>query len=97
MERDLLWLPEGAIGFYDNPVAIVLRDTIASTKRATIYHNLASAGPVELKGFSSLAITSKDKDMAAAVIGRLHAIQPSSARPVSPRAVADALVGELQR
>lgn len=88
---------QGAIQFWDNPVAIVLRDTIASTKRATIFQNLEAAGPVELKAFASLAIAAKDKDMAAAVIGRLHAISPASARPVSPRSVADALVGDLQR
>lgn len=88
---------QGAIQFYDNPVAMVLRETIASTKRVTIFQNLEAAGPVELKAFASLAIASKDKDMAAAVIGRLHAVQPASARPVSPRVVADALVGEVQR
>lgn len=86
-----------AVQFWDNPVAIVLRETIASEKRATIFQNLASAGPVELKGFASLSVAAKDKDMAAAVIARLHGISPSSARPVSPRAVADELVGELQR
>lgn len=88
---------KAAIQFWDNPIAIVLRETIASTKRVTIFQNLESAGPVELKGFASLAIAAKDRDMAAAVIGRLHAISPASARPLSPRAVADALVGELQR
>lgn len=88
---------KAAIPFYDNPVAIVLRETISSSKRATIFQNLESAGPVELKGFASLAVAAKDADMAAAVIGRLHAIQPASARPVSPRSVADALVGEVQR
>lgn len=88
---------KGAIQFWDNPVAIVLRETIASAKRATIYDNLASAGPVELKGFASLSVAAKDKDMAAAVISRLHAIQPASGRPVSPRAVANELVGELQK
>jgi hypothetical protein len=88
---------KGAVEFWDSPVAIVLRETIASTKRATIFENLSAAGPVELKGFASLAIAARDKDMAAAVIGRLHAVQPASARPVSPRSVADALVGEVQR
>lgn len=36
-------------------------------------------------------------DLGAAVIAKLHTITPSTARPVSPRYVADALVGELQR
>lgn len=88
---------KAAIQFYDNPVAMLLRDTIASTKRATIFQNLEAAGPVELKGFGSLAVATGDKDMASAVVARLHAISPASARPASPKAVANALVGELQR
>lgn len=88
---------KAAIQFYDNPVAMLLRDTIASAKRVTIFQNLESAGPVELKGFASLAIATGDPDMASAVVARLHAISPASARPASPKTVADALVGELQR
>ncbi len=88
---------KAAVQFWDNSVSIVLRETIASEKRATIFANLASAGPVELKGFSSLAIAAKDMDMGAAVIGRLHAISPSSARPASPKFLADALRGDLSR
>lgn len=87
----------GAVEFYDNPVAMLLRTTIASGKRATIYKNLDAAGPVELKSFASLAVATKDADMAAAVCSRLHAIHPASARPVSHRALADALMGGLQR
>ncbi len=87
---------KGAVQFYDHAVHMVLRDTIASEKRHVIFQNLEAAGPVELKAFGSLAVASKDKDMAAAVIGRLHAL-PSSARPVSPRLIADELVGALQR
>jgi hypothetical protein len=88
---------KAAIQFYDNPVAMLLRDTIASTKRVAIFQNLEAAGPVELKGFASLAIATGDRDMASAVVARLHAISPASARPTSPKSVADALVGELQR
>lgn len=88
---------QAAIPLWDNPVHVLLRQTIASAKRATIAENLASAGPAELKAFASLAVASKDADMASAVISRLHAITPSTARPVSPRYVADALVGEVQR
>lgn len=88
---------KGAIEFYENPVHIVLRQTIASAKRATVFDNLAAAGPTELKAFASLAVATKDLDLGAAVIGKLHGITPSTARPVSPRFVADALVGEVQR
>jgi hypothetical protein len=88
---------KGAIEFYENPVHVLLRQTIASAKRSTVFENLAAAGPAELKAFASLAVATKDADMASAVVGRLHAIQPSTARPVSPRYVADALVGEVQR
>lgn len=86
-----------AIGFWDNPVSIVLRETIASDKRATIYGNLASAGPVELKSFASLAIAAKDLELGAAVISRLHGISPASARPASPKVLADSLRGDLSR
>lgn len=88
---------KGALQFYDNAVAMVLRETIASSKRQVMFANLESAGPVELKAFGSLAIAGKDLDLGSAVIARLHAIHPASARPISPRAVADALLGELQR
>ena len=86
-----------AIPLWDNPVHVLMRQTIASAKRATIADNLAAAGPAELKAFAGLAVASKDADMASAVIGKLHTITPSTARPVSPRYVADAWVGELQR
>ncbi len=88
---------QAAIEFWDNPVHVVLRATIASAKRSTVFENLAAAGPAELKAFSSLAVATKDLDLGAAIIGKLHAITPSTARPVSPRYVADALVGEVQR
>lgn len=88
---------KAAIQFWDSPVVILMRETIASAKRQVIFQNLEAAGPVELKGFASLAVATKDKDMASAVVARLHAITPSSARPVSPKLVADELVGELSR
>ena len=67
---------KGAIPCYESSVQMLLRDTIASTKRATIFQNLKAAGPVELKAFASLAIATGDKDMGAAVVGRLHAVSP---------------------
>ena len=87
---------KATIQFWDHPVHILLRETIASAKRATIYGNLAAAGPAELTAFASLAIAAGDKDMAGAIVSRLHEM-PASARPVSPRSIADALVGELSR
>lgn len=88
---------QAAVEFWENPVHVVLRQTIASAKRSTVADNLAAAGPAELKAFASLAVATGDVDLASAVISKLHAITPSTARPVSPRYVADALVGELSR
>lgn len=52
---------KGAIPFYESSVQMLLRETIASSKRATIFQNLEAAGPVELKAFASLAIATADK------------------------------------
>jgi hypothetical protein len=87
---------KAAVQFWDSSVQVVMRNTIASAKRATIQTNLSAAGAVELKTFAALAVAGKDLDMAAAVISKLHEM-PASARPVSPRALADDLVGEVQR
>lgn len=74
-----------------------MRQTVASTRRATITANLEASGKRELGMFASLAISAKDAEMAAAAIAKLHTIVPASARPVSAKHVADALVGNLSR
>lgn len=86
-----------AIPLWDSPVVILMRQTVASERRATIAGNLEASGKQELGMFASLAISAKDVDMAAATISKLHTITPASARPVSAKYVADQLVGDLSR
>lgn len=88
---------KAALPLYESPVAMLLRRTVASERRRTIHANLEAAGQAELKAFAGLAMASNDLEMAAAVVSRLHAITPPSARPVPPRVVADEMMGELQR
>lgn len=88
---------KAAIPLYDNPVTMLMRATVASERRLTIAANIEASGRTELGMFAGLAVASKDLDMAAAVVSRLHGIKPMTARPASPRAVADAILGEEQR
>ena len=88
---------KAAIPLYDNPVTMLMRATVASDRRVTIAANIEASGKTELGMFAGLAVASKDQAMAAAVVSRPHGIKPMSARPASPRAVADAILGEEQR
>lgn len=88
---------KAAIPLYDNPVTMLMRATVASDRRVTISANIELSGKTELGMFAGLAVASKDLPMAAAVVARLHGITPSSARPASPRAVAEAILGEEQK
>jgi hypothetical protein len=86
-----------ARSLYDNPVTMLMRATLASDKRRVIFDNMEASGKTELGMIAGLAVASKDLDMAAAVCARLYQVKPATGRPTSPRAVADALLGELQR
>ncbi len=54
-----------------SPVAVLMRSTLASEKRATYARNLAAAGPIEIDAAISQAVRTGDRDLAAAACVRI--------------------------
>lgn len=81
---------------YESAVAMLMRDTIGHDKRSAYLHHLEGSGPQELKSFAALAVATKDHALAAAVCCKLNLL-PARERPVSPKEIAEALMGELHR
>jgi len=57
-----------------SPVAVLMRSTLGSEKRATYAANLAAAGPTEVDAAMSLAARTGDKDLAAAACVRIDGL-----------------------
>lgn len=61
-------------GLWSSPVAVLMRSTLASERRATYTANLAAAGPKEVDDAMRVAVSTGDKDLAAAACVRIDAM-----------------------
>lgn len=97
--RELADLSErirSASSLYRSPVQMLMRDTVGSERRSRIMQQIAASGPVELASLAEFAAATKDKDLAAALCGRVADL-PRAERPFSAGDLADVIFGELHR
>lgn len=99
LTRELAKLAEqvkSASSFYRSSVQMLMRDTLGSERRTQIQHQIANSGAVELASLAELAAATRDKDLAAALCGRVHGMKRDD-RPFNAGELADVMFGEQQR
>lgn len=81
---------------WSSPVAVLMRVTLGSEKRATYTANLAAAGPKEVDDAMRVAVQTGDKDRAAAACVRIDAMNKESRKSLkfSKSDVAEELVAK---
>lgn len=87
---------QSAATHYRSPVQMLMRDTLGSERRSRIMQQIAGSGPAELASLAEFAAACRDKDLAAALCGRVADL-PRSERPFSASELADTMCGELFR
>jgi hypothetical protein len=81
---------------YQSPVQMLVREGLGSERRSRIMQQIEHSGPTELASLASLAASTGDREMGAALVSRVNRLDPAD-RPFSPHALADALVGAEHR
>jgi hypothetical protein len=81
---------------YRSPIQMLMRDTLGSERRGRIQHQIESSGPVELASLAEFAAATKDRELAAALCGRVHGIKRDD-RSFDPAGLADVMFGEQHR
>ena len=97
--RELADLAErirSATAHYKSPVQMLMRETLGSERRSRIMQQIAGSGPVELASLAEFAAATKDKDLAAALCGRVAGL-PRTDRPFSAAELADVMFGDVHR
>jgi hypothetical protein len=93
---DLAGRLKSAAVHYRSPVQMLMRETLGSERRSRIIQQIAGSGPVELASLAEFAAATKDKELAAALCGRVADL-PRADRPFSAAELADVMFGELHR
>ncbi len=99
LTRELAGLAERvrkAEALYRSPMQLLMRDTLGSERRSRIQQQIENSGPVELASLAELAAATKDKELAAALCGRVHGMKRND-RPFNAGELSDILFGELHR
>lgn len=84
---------EDAAAHYHSPMQILMRDSLGSERRSRLIQQLEHSGKVELASLAALAVSSKDRELAAVLASQVGRM-PHAERPFSPHELADLLVGE---
>lgn len=81
---------------YRSPMQMLMRDTLGSERRSRIQLQIEQSGPVELASLAELAAATKDKELAAALCGRVHSLKRDD-RPFNAGELADVMFGAQHR
>lgn len=81
---------------YRSPMQILMRDTLGSERRGRIQQQIENSGPVEMASLAELAAATRDKELAAALCGRVHGLKRDD-RPFNAGELADVMFGEQHR
>lgn len=87
---------EDASAHYHSPMQMLMRDSLGSERRSRLIQQLEHSGKVELASLAALAVSSKDRELAAVLASQVGRM-PAAERPFSPHELADLLVGEEHR
>ena len=75
---------------------MLMRDTIGGERRSRIQSQIEQSGPVELASLAELAAATRDKELAAALCGRVSGMKRGD-RPFNAGELADVMFGEQHR
>lgn len=87
---------EDASAHYHSPMQMLMRDSLGSERRSRLIQQLEHSGRVELASLAALAVSSKDRELAAVLASQVGRM-PHAERPFSLHELADLLVGEEHR
>lgn len=87
---------EDAGAHYNSSMQMLMRDNLGSERRSRLIQQLEHAGKVELASLAALAVSTKDRELAA-VLASLVGRMPHGERPFSPHELADHLIGDDHR
>lgn len=81
---------------YRSAMQMLMRDTLGSERRGRIQQQIENSGPVELASLAELAAATKDRELAAALCGRVHGMKRDD-RPFKAAELADVMFGRQHR
>lgn len=87
---------EDASAHYHSPMQMLMRDSLGSERRSRLIQQLEHSGKVELASLAALAVSSKDRELAAVLASQVGRM-PHGDRPFSPHELADLLLGDEHR
>ncbi len=87
---------EDAAAHYASPMQMLMRDSLGSERRSRLIQQLEHSGKVELASLAALAVSAKDRELAAVLASQVGRM-PHGERPFSPHELADLMVGEEHR
>ena len=99
MTRELGALAErvrSATTHYASPMQMLMRETLGSERRGRIQMQIENSGSVELANLAELAAATQDREMAAALCGRVHGLKRDD-RPFNAGELADVMFGGQHR
>lgn len=78
---------------YNSSVQMIMREGLGGERRSRLQAQLEHSGDVELASLAALAVSAKDRELAAVLVSRVQRI-PHAERPFSPQELADLIVGD---
>ena len=78
---------------YNSSVQMLMREGLGGERRSRLMQQLEHSGDVELASLAALAVSAKDRELAAVLVARVQRI-PHAERPFSPQELADLIVGD---
>ena len=93
---DLAERIKSAEAHYRSPIQMLMRDTLGGERRSRIQSQIEQSGPVELASLAELAAATRDKELAAALCGRVSGMKRDD-RPFNAGELADVMFGEQHR
>ncbi len=81
---------------YQSAVQMLARDGLGSERRSRLMQQIEHSGSAELASLAALAVSTKDRELAAALAARVQRV-PSAERPFSPHELAEFVVGDEHR
>lgn len=87
---------KSAEAHYRSPIQMLMRDTLGDERRSRIQSQIEQSGPVELASLAELAAATRDKELAAALCGRVSNMKRDD-RPFNAGELADVMFGEQHR
>ncbi len=78
---------------YNSSIQMIVREGLGSERRSRLILQLEHSGRVELASLAALAVSAKDRELAAVLVSRVNRM-PHAERPFSPQELADLIVGD---